>query len=235
MFAFLEINEIEEIKNTMDENESMIKINDVTKKFKGLTALSNVNLEYQKGMIHGIIGRNGSGKTVLMKCILGLMTPTEGTIIVNGHKTGDCINDIVRTGAIIENPGFIMSYSGINNMKYFAKISGLSISPNELDSLFEMIDLSDYKNKKVKTYSLGMIQRLGIAQVFLNDPELIVLDEPMNSLDRKMVLRVKDILRNARDQGKTILLSSHIMEDIMDLCDTVTELDGGTVSGFKRV
>ena len=92
----------------------------------------------------------------------------------------------------------------------------MNISPNELDSLFEIIDLSKYKSKKVKTYSLGMIQWLGIAQVFLNDPDRNILDEPMNSLDRKMVLKVKDVLRNARDQGKTILLSSHIMEDIMD-------------------
>jgi len=218
----------------MPEDDMMIRIVNVSKTFKGFHALSNININYEKGMIHGIIGRNGSGKTVLLKCILGLLTPSDGDVFVDGQKVGDCINSIVSTGAIIESPGFIPSYSGEDNLKLLAQISGIRYSADQMNSLFELVDLTSDKKKKVKAYSLGMVQRLGLAQALMNDPELLVLDEPMNSLDKKMVQKVKDILKQARNRGVTILFSSHIMDDINDLCDTVTEMDQGRVCSFNK-
>lgn len=174
-----------------------------------------------KGAIHGIVGRNGSGKTVLMKCILGFYEPAQGEIFVFGKKIGIDCDFAPDTGMIIESPGFIDTESGISNLRYLLKLhskTNICYSPEEAMTLVGL----DPRNKKpVSKYSLGMRQRLGIAQAIMEKPSLLVLDEPMNGLDNRGVEDMRRLLNNMREQGATILLASHNPVDISMLCEYV--------------
>ena len=203
--------------------EPMIVLENVVKKFKDYTALRGISISFEKGKIHGIIGRNGSGKTVMMKCICGLMHPDSGKITVNGKMIGkevDIANDI---GAIIEAPGFLPNYSGYRNLKFLADIKRV-IGKQEIYAAMKTVGLDPDNGKHVGKYSLGMRQRLGLAQAIMENPSILILDEPMNGLDRKGVEEMRDLLVSFREQGKTVLLASHNREDIDILCDTVQEL-----------
>ena len=207
--------------------EPMIVLENVVKKFKDYTALRGISISFEKGKIHGIIGRNGSGKTVMMKCICGLMHPDSGKITVNGKMIGkevDIANDI---GAIIEAPGFLPNYSGYRNLKFLADIKRV-IGKQEIYAAMKTVGLDPDNGKHVGKYSLGMRQRLGLAQAILENPSILILDEPMNGLDRKGVEEMRDLLVSFREQGKTVLLASHNREDIDILCDTVQEMEDGS-------
>lgn len=207
--------------------EPMIVLENVVKKFKDYTALRGISISFEKGKIHGIIGRNGSGKTVMMKCICGLMHPDSGKITVNGKVIGkevDIANDI---GAIIEAPGFLPNYSGYRNLKFLADIKRV-IGKQEIISAMKTVGLDPDNRKHVGKYSLGMRQRLGLAQAIMENPSILILDEPMNGLDRKGVEEMRDLLVSFREQGKTVLLASHNREDIDILCDTVQEMEDGS-------
>lgn len=201
-----------------------IVVKDAVKQFKETRALDHVNLSLEQGRIHGIIGRNGSGKTVLLKCICGFMELTEGSIMIDGKAVQH--NKQQNMGIIIESPGFIGSVSGHKNLKYLAGLSG-TVSKERIQEVLEIVGLSDIGTKPVRKYSMGMRQRLGIAQAILEDPPLLLLDEPMNGLDNKGVAEIRELLMKLRDEGKTILLASHGKEDIEILCDDVYELDHG--------
>ena len=206
--------------------EEMIRIENLTKKFGDVTVLDNINLSLKKGKIYGFIGRNGSGKTVLFKLIIGYLRPTGGRVTVGGEEIGkdqDFADDI---GIIIENPGFLGRYTGFQNLKYLADIRNV-IGREQIRESMEKVGLDPDNRKKVGKYSLGMRQRLGIAQAIMEDPEILILDEPMNSLDSQGVEDVRKILLQLRDEGKTILLSSHHKEDIEILCDCVYEMERG--------
>lgn len=208
--------------------ETCIEVQNVVKRFRDQVVLKNVSISFEKGQIHGIVGRNGSGKTVLFKCICGLMHPEEGVILVNGKRVGRDVDMPENIGAIIEAPGFLPNYSGYKNLRFLANIRR-KIGKEEILNVLKTVGLDPESRKHVGKYSLGMRQRLGIAQAIMEDPEILILDEPMNGLDNAGVQDIRTLLLELKAQGKTILLASHNHEDIAALCDTVHEMDGGVL------
>lgn len=209
--------------------ESIIDIQDVTKSFKGATVLHQINVSLEKGKIHGIVGRNGSGKTVLIKTICGLIHPDEGKVIVDRKVIGKDVDFPQNIGAIIEAPGFLPTASAYRNLSYLASRRG-RIGKDEIRTAISFVGLDPDDKKAVGKYSLGMKQRLGLAQAIMEDPDILLLDEPMNGLDNSGVSEMRNYLLQLRKQGKTILLVSHSLEDINTLCDTVHEMDHGILS-----
>ena len=207
--------------------DNIIEVKNVSKNFRETRALDNISLDFERGKIHGIIGRNGSGKTVLMKCICGFMTPTSGEVLVNGEKVRPSKAQ-ENIGLIIETPGFIGGKSGLRNLQYLLRLRGKS-DRSTVENAMRAVGLDPANKKPVRKYSLGMRQRLGIAQAIMENPELLILDEPMNGLDNKGVEDMRGLFAELRERGKTILLASHSNEDIRALCDTVCELDHGRV------
>ena len=208
--------------------ETCIEVQNVVKRFRDQVVLKNVSISFEKGQIHGIVGRNGSGKTVLFKCICGLMHPEEGVILVNGKRVGRDVDMPENIGAIIEAPGFLPNYSGYKNLRFLANIRR-KIGKEEILNVLKTVGLDPESRKHVGKYSLGMRQRLCIAQAIMEDPEILILDEPMNGLDNAGVQDIRALLLELKAQGKTILLASHNHEDIAALCDTVHEMDGGVL------
>ena len=208
--------------------ETCIEVQNVVKRFRDQVVLKNVSISFEKGQIHGIVGRNGSGKTVLFKCSCGLMHPEEGVILVNGKRVGRDVDMPEDIGAIIEAPGFLPNYSGYKNLRFLANIRR-KIGKEEILNVLKTVGLDPESRKHVGKYSLGMRQRLGIAQAIMEDPEILILDEPMNGLDNAGVQDIRALLLELKAQGKTILLASHNHEDIAALCDTVHEMDGGVL------
>lgn len=208
--------------------ETCIEVQNVVKRFRDQVVLKNVSISFEKGKIHGIVGRNGSGKTVLFKCICGLMHPEEGVILVNGKRVGRDVDMPEDIGAIIEAPGFLPNYSGYKNLRFLANIRR-KIGKEKIVNVLKTVGLDPESRKHVGKYSLGMRQRLGIAQAIMEDPEILILDEPMNGLDNAGVQDIRALLLKLKEQGKTILLASHNHEDIAALCDTVHEMDGGVL------
>lgn len=206
-----------------------IAIKNLTKKFKEVIVLDYVNISFEKGKVHGLIGRNGSGKTMLMKCICGIVPYKIGEIRVNDKVIGKDVDIPADVGVIIETPGFLPNYSGFNNLKFLAKIKN-KIGVNEIRNAISSVGLNPDDKKHVGKYSLGMRQRLGLAQAIMEDPELLILDEPMNGLDKDGVKDMRQYLLDLKAQGKTILIASHSAEDIDVLCDTVCEMDKGTLT-----
>lgn len=199
-------------------NEIVISVENVTKRFGTETVLNDVSLQVEKGSIYGIIGRNGSGKTVLFKCICGLLQIDAGRIRA----------DRTQIGAIIEEPGFLKQYSGRRNLELLASLSGKK--HRDIDELLNFVGLGQAGKKRVGKYSMGMRQRLGIAQAIMEDQSILILDEPMNGLDNQGVREMRELFAGLRDQGKTILLASHNRDDVEILCDRVFEMDRGCIT-----
>ena len=210
----------------------MIKVNNVSLKIKKDMILRGINAEFERGKIHGIIGRNGSGKTMLMKCICGFIRPTEGEITVAGKRIGIDCDFPESVGVIIETPEFIPYYTGFKNLKLLADIRR-KISDEDIRRSIELVGLDPKLKKSVKKYSLGMRQRLGLAQAIMEDPDLLILDEPMNGLDKDGVGEMRKHLLDLKAQGKTILIASHSAEDIDVLCDGVVEMDKGKMERVR--
>jgi len=209
-------------------NNPAIIVDHVTKQFGSEVVLKDVSLTLEAGKIHGIIGRNGSGKTVLMKCICGFLQPTSGSVKVFDRTIGQDCDFAPDTGMLIETPGFLPHETGLNNLLWLARL-GKGASKERVKQLIEQVGLDPSLRKTVSQYSLGMRQRLGIAQTLLDDPSLMLLDEPMNGLDKNGVRSIRDLLLSLKSQGKTILLASHFAQDIDELCDTVYEMDQGVL------
>ena len=185
--------------------------------------LIDVNLSIPPGSIHGVVGNNGSGKTVLMKCICGFMKCDRGVILVNGRQVGKEVDFPDNLGVIIETPGFIPNLSGYKNLKILAALKG-RIGKQTIRETMRKVGLDPDMKKPVAKYSLGMRQRLGIAQAIMEDPSVLILDEPFNGLDRYGVAEIRDLLRGLKEAGKSILLASHNAQDIEVLCDDVMDL-----------
>ncbi len=213
-------------------NDPAIIVDHVSKQFGEDIVLKDVSLSLERGKIHGIIGRNGSGKTVLMKCICGFLQPTSGSIKVFDKVIGRDCDFAQNTGMLIETPGFLPHETGLNNLLWLARL-GKGASKERVKQLIELVGLDPSLRKTVSQYSLGMRQRLGIAQALLDDPLLLILDEPMNGLDKNGVRSIRDLLLNLKAQGKTILLASHFAQDIDELCDTVCEMDQGILHSLS--
>lgn len=211
---------------------NVVSVQHLTKRFGSETVLRDVSLTLAEGQIHGIIGRNGSGKTVLMKCICGFLRPTAGTVEVFGKTIGRDCDFAPDTGMLIETPGFLPHETGLNNLLWLAKL-GKGASRQTVQGLIERVGLDPTLRKPVSHYSLGMRQRLGIAQALLDDPRLLILDEPMNGLDKNGVRSMRELLLSLKGQGKTILLASHFAQDIDELCDSVCEMDQGVLTPLR--
>ena len=206
----------------------MIQVNNLSLVIKKDTILSDINLHIKKGHITGLVGRNGCGKTMLMKCITGFVKPTKGEVIFDNKKIGSDVDFPKNTGIIIETPSFVPYYSGIKNLTELASLKR-KIGKNEIEEVLKQVGLFEARKKHVRKYSLGMRQRLGIAQALMENPDTLILDEPMNGLDNDCVKLIREILSDLRAQGKTILLVSHNTEDIKLLCDEIYEMDKGRI------
>ena len=215
------------------EKEAMISIENLNKQFKNQLVLNNINMKFSNGHIYGIIGRNGSGKTVLLKCICGFLKPTTGVISVNQKIVGKDIDFPENLGFIIETPGFLLNYSGYKNLKYLASIRE-KIDSNEIKESMSLVGLDSADKKHVGKYSMGMRQRLGIAQAIMEKPDILVLDEPMNALDKNGVEEMRRLFLKMKSEGKLILLTSHNREDIEILCDEVYEMEEGILNKLKE-
>ena len=210
----------------------MIEVNNLFLTIKKVPILVDINTSFERGKIHGLIGRNGSGKTMLMKCICGFVKPTNGTITVCGKRIGKDCDFPENTGIIIETPGFIPFYSGYKNLKLLADLRK-KITADDVRNTMKTVGLDPELKRHVRKYSLGMRQRLGLAQAIMENPELLILDEPMNGLDKDGVRDMRQYMLNLKEKGKTILIASHSAEDIDTLCDTVCEMDKGALTVLR--
>lgn len=207
---------------------SVIEVKNVGLKIKKDVILKDINVKLDKGKIYGIVGRNGCGKTMLMKCICGFVKPTSGEIFVEGKKIGTDVDFPQNVGIIIETPGFVPYYSGYRNLKILAGLRK-KIGREEIMEILKKVGLEGQENKLVRKYSLGMRQRLGLAQAMMEKPDIYILDEPMNGLDNEGVEDMRKILTELKKEGKTILLVSHNSEDISILSDEIYYMDKGTI------
>lgn len=211
-----------------------IRLCKVRKSFGEEEVLRELSWEMERGKVYGIVGNNGSGKTVLMKCICGFLPVSGGTVQVGGKYVGTEVDFPESLGVIIETPGFLTNFSGRKNLEILAQLRG-KITGSDITRVLRQVGLDPELKKPVSKYSLGMRQRLGIAQAIMEDPKLLILDEPFNGLDRHGVEEIRKILLEQKKQGKTILLASHNQEDIRILCDRVFEMDGGVIREVQKI
>ena len=210
----------------------IVKVENVTKYFKQEKVLDDVNMNLETGHIYGIVGKNGAGKTVLFKIIAGFIKPSSGKVTVAGKIIGVDRDFPDSLGLIIETPGFLSQYNAYQNLLYLANINN-KISKEDIKEAIRMVGLDPDSNKKVGKFSLGMRQRLGIAQAIMENPNLIILEEPMNGLDKKGIEDVKELLLKLKGDGKTILMASHYAED-MEICDEVFQMEDGKLGDMKK-
>ena len=206
----------------------MIAVKNVSLTMNKQKILENVSLTVNEGEAVGLVGSNGSGKTVLMKCICGFNNSYLGEISILGKKIGKDTEFPPQTGFIIETPGFIPYISGYDNLKILANINK-TIGKKEIYDYMELVGLDPENKKSVGKYSLGMRQRLGIAQALMENPTVLILDEPFNGLDKKMLTKMREILVEEKRKGKTILLTSHHEKDIQYICERTYEIDEGKI------
>lgn len=206
----------------------IIEVKNVYKSFKNIEVLHDVSLQADAGSICGIIGRNGSGKTVLFKCICGFLQTDRGEIQVEGKAVGKDKSTLSNLGIIIESPGFLRHYSGYKNLEFLMGLNGKA-DREKINAVLDLVGLAEQKNKKVGKYSMGMRQRLGIAQAIMEEQNILILDEPMNGLDNQGVEDIRKLLLKLKEKGTAILLASHNQEDIRQLCDFVYEMDSGRI------
>lgn len=212
----------------------MIQVRQINKSYGRQQVLKDVSVTFDQGRIHGIVGRNGSGKTQLFKAICGYVLPDSGEVKVAGQRIGKDRRFPEGMGLLIESPGFLPGYSGLFNLQMLAAMN-TRLSKQDLLSLLDQVGLKDAAHKKVGKYSLGMRQRLGLAQALMGSPRLLILDEPFNGLDKRGVEEVRSLLLGLKLEGVTILLASHNPDDIRLLCDTVHEMDAGVLSQVKAL
>lgn len=208
------------------KEEAMIVLEHISKSFGKAQVLKNISMELFPGKIYGFVGYNGSGKTVLFKCICGFLTPDSGKIFVKGKLFQNRI--LTEAGIIIENPAFLSGKSGFKNLELLYMLNHKR-DKKHISDVMEKVGLEPKSLKSVKHYSLGMRQRLAIGQAIMEDPEILILDEPMNGLDKNGVREVREMLLSMKNEGKLIILASHNREDIEVLCDEVYEMDTGGI------
>ncbi len=209
-----------------------LEIKNLSKKFKDVYVLKDINLTFESGKIYGFTGRNGSGKSVLLKIICGFYTPTSGEVLLDNYNY-ILNNDFPKsTRCLIEKPNFLPDLTGYENLKLLASIEN-KIGDKEIMNTIEKLNLKEEINKKYSKYSLGTKQKLGIAQVLMEDPKLIVLDEPLNGIENDTAKEVRKILNEEKKKDKIIIVASHIKEDIDTLADVVYNIDNGIVEKIK--
>jgi len=206
----------------------MIQINNYTKVIKKRTILDNVSYKFEGGKIYGLHGRNGCGKTMLLRAIAGLIYATEGEIISNNKRLHKDMDFLPDTGIIIENLSMLPQFTGFQNLKILAKIKKKA-TDDDIEEALQRVELDPRDHRKVKEYSLGMKQRLSIAQAIFEKPSILLLDEPSNALDSKSVEGLHELLQSEKKRGTLVILASHNKEDVFMLCDEVIEMENGKI------
>lgn len=209
------------------------KIKNLSKDFKKVRVVNNVTVTFNSGNIYGIVGRNGSGKSVFLKLICAFYIPSEGIILQDNFNYIEKNSFPKDTRTLIEKPNFISNISGFENLKLLASIQN-KITDDKILETLKKVDLYEERNKKYGEYSLGMKQKLGIAQVLMEEPKCLILDEPFNGIDRKSVEKIKKILLEEKNNGKLIIITSHIKEDIETLSDYIYEFDCGVLQKYVK-
>lgn len=205
-----------------------IEIRGLNKTIKGVQVLEDINLDMEGGKVYGLRGRNGSGKTMLMRAVCGLIVPTSGTITINGEVLGKQISFPRSVGILIENPSFIAGYTGFKNLQVLASIQK-RIDDKEIRSALEEVGLEPDDKRTYRKYSLGMKQRLGIAAAVMEKPDIVILDEPINALDEGGALRVRDILKKQKERGAIVILACHDNEELEQLSDKIIKIAEGRI------
>ncbi|ARU63799.1 multidrug ABC transporter ATP-binding protein [Tumebacillus avium] len=213
----------------MTTAKSYIQIQNMSKKIQGATVLDSINLELQSGKIYGFQGKNGSGKTMLFRAICGLILPSAGEVRIDGERLGADLSFPRSVGILIEYPGFLPQYTGLKNLMLLASLKE-EIGEDEVRTSIARVGLDPDDKRKFKKYSLGMKQRLGLAQTIMEDPDLVILDEPTNALDDKGVEMVRDILLDLKQRGKTVLVASHDKEELDFLVDEKFTMENGRIT-----
>lgn len=210
-----------------------VEINGVSKRFKDRVILEDVNMVLEPNHIYGFIGPNGSGKTLLLKMICGFYIPTTGEILINGENIIKKKEYPKDTGALIEKPSFLPDLTGYQNLQLLANIQN-KVTETHIKEIMDVVGLTEFKDQKYNTYSLGTKQKLGIAQAIMEDQKLIILDEPFNGLDEESAKKIRSYLLKEKEKGKLIILSTHIKEDVKRLADTLYMFENGKVKNIKQ-
>lgn len=210
----------------MNEKKYIIEVSHVNKNFKNNKVLKDVTLRCESGRIYGLVGHNGSGKTVLFKTICGFLSCDEGTVSVNGKVMGKDKDMLTEAGIIIEDPGFLRNWSAYHNLEFLYTIRNRP-DKSYLHSVLNTVGLDPKLKRPVGKFSLGMRQRLALAQAIMEDPPILILDEPMNGLDKNGVAEIRELLLKMKNENRLIILASHNREDIEILCDEVYEMEDG--------
>lgn len=205
-----------------------IKVKNLSKKLSNNIVLDDINIDLCSGKIYGFVGKNGSGKTMLMRAICGLILPTSGCVEIDGKVIGKDISFPESVGALIENPGFISSYSGFKNLKTLAQIKN-EISDDDIISILEQVGLDPYNKKSFRKYSLGMKQKLGITGAMMENPKLLILDEPFNGLDEESVDKVRQLIMERRGKDSLTIISCHDSDEIDKICDEIITIKLGKI------
>ena len=211
-----------------------VKVEGLCKKIKGTVILDNVNLDMEPGRIYGLKGRNGCGKTMIMRSLCGLLIPDSGTITIDGKVLHRDIKFPESVGVLIENPSFLPQYTGFRNLSMLAKLTG-GISAADIRTAMERTGLDPDDSRTYRKYSLGMKQKLGIANAIMGEPDIIVLDEPINALDEISVENVKKVFLELKEKGKLIIAACHDREELEYLCDIIYELKDGEIAGMEMM
>ena len=210
-----------------------IQLTDVVKDIKGKRIIDHVSLQMESGKISGLKGVNGSGKTMLMRLIAGLITPTSGSILINGKRLGKDITFPESIGILIENPAFLDAYSGFDNLKMLASIQK-KITDDHIRETLSLVGLDPYDKKKYRKYSLGMKQRLGIAAAVMEDPDIVILDEPTNALDSDGVAMLKEILKRQKERNALVVISCHDLDTLKELSDEIFLMESGALRPYHE-
>lgn len=213
---------------------SEIKIEDLSKSIKGALILDKVSITLTSGKIYGLRGKNGSGKTMLMRAMAGLLIPDSGTVTINGKVLHKDISFPESIGILIENPAFLPQYTGFKNLKLLAGLTG-GISDEDIRMALEHVGLDSDDKRTYRKYSLGMKQKLGIANAIMGEPDIIILDEPINALDEESVKEIKKVLLEIRDKGKLIIIACHDREELEYLSDIIYEIKDGSIVDRKEL
>ena len=213
---------------------SEIVVKNVSKKIKDAVILNDISVSFSSGRIYGLKGKNGSGKTMLMRTVAGLLIPDSGSVVINGKTLHKDMSFPDSIGIRIENPAFLPQYTGFKNLKLLASLSS-GISDEDIRTALERVGLDPDDKRTYRKYSLGMKQKLGIANAIMGEPDIIILDEPINALDEETVQKIKDVLLGIRDNDKLIIIACHDREELEYLSDVIYEIKDGSVIDRKEI
>lgn len=213
-----------------------LEVHNLTKKIGKKLIVENVTFQIEKGEIFGLLGPNGAGKTTIIRMIVHLINRTEGKVVINGHDLDQSFKEAMgEIGAIVENPEFYKYMSGMKNLKHYMRMATKDVPVERLDEVIRLVGLEQAIHQKVRTYSLGMRQRLGVAQALLHSPSILILDEPTNGLDPQGIREFRDYLRLLVNQGISVLVSSHLLSEMELMCDRFAIIEKGRLTHISRM